>query len=605
MMRLRQISSRPFTAFGLMLSALLCSQACSSSSFQGGPGTKSAARTATKNPDGSSTDPKKVDSTDTGSGSGGSGGSGGPTTDSADPGKINPGYNDDKGGTLTPGTAGSKGSPSGATDGGGNTPIRIYNDGFNGIYAVRPVQPEQNNFIWAATADGGVTLLQLTKSVVTSVKKWTGALGTAGAPPGSRTYVLEGGSVIVSRIGGHIYFIDPKATPEGDIKAAGGASYYKLPGPIAAVDRVCAVSYRRAGSRFLGLAWGRGNFVEVPQANTPPYAPIWAQANLTAGNGGPKQWGYSCFIDQNHLIFYSQWALMGFGGDATTGPIQALDLNTMKAVTPSAVAANGAFTSANLSAETIGPKPVFGKGSYAMGGDANGNILNGTGYYTFAYEPVTNTIWGNGYAGGTSLSVFPAACFSSLATCVGHQAFNPQAVGFQVGPMSALGDGHMVGVVRGSGDVVLLGLNDPKDISKGVTATAVHKLTSDPYMYTDFTGATLYLTKTEQTFNMGAISGYDVAKPFSTISFTWAPRDIAKTAWSDVLFEVRCYMANVAKKPDYATATDIKEALQATALSSVAMCNGKSFDSVDVRLTQQNAGAMLMNVRKLQVTGFQ
>ncbi|MCX6111616.1 MAG: hypothetical protein NTZ90_18625 [Proteobacteria bacterium] len=577
----------------IIAAPLVAGQACSSSSFNGSPSSKSG-----KNAAGSTTNNQGgTDATN-------SSASGGASTDPLDQGRINPGYNDDKNGPLTPGNGGTKAAPSGPTDSSGNTPIRIYNNGFNGIYVVKPLTPEQNNYIWAATADGAVTLLQLANNAVVSTKKWTGALGGAGGAPGSRTYVLEGGGVIVSRIGGYIYFIDPNSTPQGDIKSAGGASFYKLPGPAETYDRVCAVSYRRGGNRYLGLAWGFGHFVEVPQDNTPPFAPIWSKANLTAANAGPKQWGYSCFIDQNRLIFYSQWTTMGQGTDQATGPIQAVDLNTMKAVTPAAVAGNGTFTSSNLANETVGPKASFGLGSYAMSGDANGNILNGTGYYTFAYEPQSNTIWGCGSAGGASLNVFPAACFSSLKTCTGHSSFNSQTVGFQIGPMSALGDGHMVGLVRHSGEVIMLSLNDRKDISKGVTATKIYKLDSDPYMYTDFTGATLYLTKTEQTFSLGAIQGYDATKPFKTAGFTWAPRDIAKTAWSDITFEVRCYMANAAK-PSYVAFADVGAALQPTTLSSVAMCSGQTYDSVDIRLTQINNGSSLMNVRKVQVTGFQ
>ncbi len=581
----------------IIAAPLVGGQACSSSKFAGGPGAKAPA----KNEAGTGTG---TTSNEAGTNANNGSGSGGASTDPLDQGRINPGYNDDKNGPLTTGNAGTKAAPNGPTDSSGNTPIRIYDNGFNGIYVVKPLTPEQNNYIWAATADGTVTLLQLANNAVVSTKKWTGALGGAGGAPGSRTYVLEGGGVIVSRIGGYIYFIDPNSTPQGDIKSAGGASFYKIPGPAETYDRVCAVSYRRGGNRFLGLAWGFGNFVEVPQSNTAPFAPIWSQAKLNAANGGPKQWGYSCFIDQNRLIFYSQWATMGQGADPATGPIQAVDLNTMKAVTPAAVAGNGTFTSSNLTTETVGPKASLGLGSYAMSGDANGNILNGTGYYTFAYEPLSHTIWGSGVAGGAPLNVFPAACFSSLKTCTGQSSFNSQTVGFQVGPMSALGDGHVVGVVRASGEVILLGLKDPKDITKGVTATKIYKLASDPYMYTDFTGATLYLTKTEQTFSLGAVQGYDAAKPFKTAGFTWAPRDITNTTWSDITLEARCYMANAAK-PDYVAFADVAAALQPTTLSSVAMCSGQTYDSVDIRLTQINNGSSLMNVRKVQVTGFQ
>ena len=522
-----------------------------------------------------------------------------PKPDEFPPGKTNGGYNDDKAGPLDKGDAGSKGSPAGTTDNNGNTPIITFDNGFAGLYAINPIKPLQRNHIWGVTTDGTVTYMQYANNAVANLKTWAkAALGTAG----SRTYVLEGGSAVIARIGGSLYFVDPNTTQLADFKAIGGRSFYKLAGP-AGDDRVCVVSYRRDGKRFLGMAWGKGNYSEVPQDNTPPFAPQWANAKPVV-NAGPGQWGYSCYVDQNRLIFYSQWYFQGKNG-ADSGTIQALDLKTMKGVTATAVAPNGNFKSSALVDETTGAQALEGKGSYALSGDPNGNVLNGNGYYTFAYEPVTNTIWGNGHASGTPLHIFPASCFSSKVNCTGFAAFNPQQVGFQVGPLSALGDGNMVGMVRITGEVILMKLNDPADITKGVTATKIHDLRGDPYMYTDFTGATLYITESEQTFNLGAVAGYDKAKPFRGLGFAWAPRDVAKLTWSDIRFEIRCYKTN-ADKPEYvAVEAPVKDALQQTLLTSVPQCTAKSFDTVDIRMTQINNGDSLMNVRKLQVTGYQ
>ena len=513
-------------------------------------------------------------------------------------GRTNAGYNDDKSGPLDKGDAGSKGSPAGTTDNNGNTPIITFDNGFQGLYAINPIKPLQRNHIWGVTTDGKVTYMQYANNAIANLKEWTGAVGVAG----SRTYVLEGGSAVIARIGGTLYFVDPNTTQSADFKVNGGRSFYKLAGP-AAEDRVCVVSYRRGGKRFLGMAWGKGNYSEVPQDDTAPFAPQWANIKPVV-NAGPGQWGYSCYVDQNRLIFYSQWYFQGKNG-STSGTIQALDLNTMKGVTATAVAPNGNFKSTNLIEETTGAQSLDSKGSYALSGDPNGNVLNGNGYYTFAHEPVTNTIWGNGHASGTPLHIFPASCFSSKVNCTGFAAFNPQQVGFQVGPISALGDGNMVGMVRITGEVILMKLNDPTDITKGVTATKIHDLRGDPYMYTDFTGATLYITESEQTFNLGAVAGYSTTKPFKGLGLSWAPRDVAKLTWSDIRLEVRCYKAN-ADKPEYVEVkAPIKDALQQTLLTSVPQCTAKLFDGVDIRLTQINNGDSLMNVRKLQVTGYQ
>jgi hypothetical protein len=373
-----------------------------------------------------------------------------------------------------------------------------------------------------------------------------------------------------------------------------GGLLYKLNGPGDA-DRVCVVSYRRDGARYLGMAWGAGNFSETPQDNTPPYAPQWAKTVVNAGNAGPAQWGYSCFVDQVRLIMYSQWYNAGGAGS------QAIDLNTKEALDPKAAAPNGNFTSNTFATLSLGVSAANGNGSYAMAGDQNGNVFNGTGAYTYGYEPQSGTVWSD----GSSINVYPAACLAAQADCAGHASFNTAAVGFTPGPLSALGNGYMVGAVRGSGDIILMKLNDPADISSGITAVKVYNLGGDPYMYTDFTGATLYITHSEQTYSFGDLAGYDASKPFKAIGFAWAPRDPAKNKFVDINLEIRCYKAG-GTKPDYEKVTkNIDDALKQTVISNLTSCSGTLFDTVDVKMDQLNDGTSLMNIRKVQVTGYQ
>ncbi len=492
-------------------------------------------------------------------------------------GKLNPDYDND-----------INGQPGG--DGSTGTPIRIFDGKVPVVLAVKPIKPEQNPFIWGVTTDGAVTHLDLAGEKVTAVKKWTGAVGGGG---GSRTYVIEGGNLIVSRTGGSLYFIDKEKTPQGPL----GGFLYKLNGP-AAGDRVCVVSYKRDGARYLGMAWGKGNFSETPQDNTPPYAPQWANTVVNAGNAGPEQWGYSCFVDQVRLIMYSQWV-----SAAATG-MQAIDLNTKKGLDPKEAAPNGKFASNNLGTATLGASARDSKGAYAMSGDHNGNVFNGSGFYTYGYESQSGTVWADGYNGG--VTIFPAACLANQADCAGHAAFNTEAVGFKPGPVSALGNGYMVGMVRGSGDVIMMKLNDPADISKGITAVKVYNLGGDPYMYTDYTGATLYITHSEQSYAFSNLPAYDATKPFKAIGFAWAPRDAAKNTFVDIDLHIRCYKAADPNKPEYEKVSEpIDVALKQTVLSKIKSCTGTMFDTVDVKMDQLNDGTSLMNIRKVQVTGYQ
>ena len=89
-----------------------------------------------------------------------------------------------------------------------------------------------------------------------------------------------------------------------------------------------------------------------------------------------------------------------------------------------------------------------------------------------------------------------------------------ETIGAGVGPLSALGDGHMVGMVRNPGDVYLFKLKNDKDATKGIEAVKiVENVGGDPYMYTDFTGATLYLTGNVFEFDFTNQLAFDAKVP--------------------------------------------------------------------------------------------
>lgn len=475
-------------------------------------------------------------------------------------------------------------------DKGADDPIRKFdNDDFAGGLLVKPLEPDQKNHVWAVTTNGEATYMRLEGDAIASTKKWTGITGGAG---GARTYVTEGG-VVVAKTGGHLYWIDPENTPEGDLKAQGSKNYFKLVGPDGD-DRVCVVSYKRNKKRFLGMGYGNGKFAEIPMDNTAPYAPQWGTISRE-GSAGSTKWGYSCFVDQDKLIYYSQWVNM------TSGPLLAIDLETMSAKSATS-APNGSFTSSNLKNETIGPKGEIGKGSYAVAGDRDGNVFNGNGYYTFGYEARSKTVWGAGRGNGL-LTIYPAKCLSKEATCTGFGSFNMNSLNVNVGPMSGLGDGRMIGMFRGTGTVFLMKLKDDKDISKGVDATAIHNLGGDPYMYTDFTGATLYMTKSETTFDLTEMDGYSSKKDNRGIGFAWLHKKGKDENFEDIKLEIRCY-----KKGDdegkYEKWTKVKDSgLQTVILAD--SCKDKKFNQVDIRLTQLNDNDTLTQITKIQVTAYQ
>ncbi len=491
----------------------------------------------------------------------------------------------------------------GSTTDNAEQPIRTFPETFKGASLTKPITPNRKKFFWVVTLPGNVHYFRLgDDDKVVDHKVWTNAIDVAGQPVGgTRTYVLEGGSLVATRTGGHFFFVDPDKTPQGDLKALGSPSYFQLPG-VAAGERACIVSYRKDKKRYVGVGYGAGKFLEMPQDNKPPFTPQWA-APSGGGSAGDSFWGYSCFIDQKRLIYYSQWALQTPGPENKPGTTAAIDLRTLKALDAAAAAPNGAFTSTNLTKETTGPRKAEGHASYAMSGDSNGNILNGDSYYTMAYEPVSDSIWATGEATASSpngtLNIFPAKCLSSLAVCTGFASYDTlKDYGVTLGPISALGDGHMIGMMRGTGQVFLMSLKNPQDITQGIDGAVIANVNEDPYMYTDFTGATLYLTSSENSFKFA-----DAPAQQRGIGFTWAPVSGGSTGWKDIKLEFRCYAAD-ATPPAYEEFGEVKDSPEQTIIAA-GSCKDKKVNKVDVRLTQLNDGDSLMNLKRVQVTTYE
>lgn len=499
-----------------------------------------------------------------------------------DPGKLNPKIDADQ-------------------SGGDPTPILIFERETVAAVGVQELKQEADRFAWTVTQSGTATYFKIVGDAVTSKKTWTGANSTLGG--GARTYVLEGGALVIVRTGGEVFFIDP-AKPEGNLRTMGSPHYQKLSVPgrtFANDDRGCAVSYRRLGKKFIGIGIGKnGDFIEVPQADSPPFAPIWSGATYRAGvSSAGSRWGYSCFIDQSQLVYYGAWY---------KEPVKAFNLVTGLEVDPTKVATNRAFSSSTIPSLTLGPKSG-GTGSYAISGDNKGNVLSGDAY-TMAADAVNQVVWVTSLS-GTQISVYPLACFSTSPVCVGSKTFMLSAgSGKGIGPMSALGDGSVLGLSRGGygGDNALyrLTLKDPKDISKGIDIKKLAQLDGDPYMYTDFTGATLYLSKAEQKVELKKL-GYKPEEPLAGVGFTWVTRDGQPAEWNNISIEMRCYAISDPSPPAYEKIGDaIQNSTKQSFVSTPGCAKGrKGIDVIDVRLTQLNNDNTLMNIRKIQVTAYQ
>ena len=468
-----------------------------------------------------------------------------------------------------------------------NISVLVIDATFKGGYDTQALTPIEENHVWVATATGDVQHLRLDKGVVASKKSWTGATPASG----TRTYVLEGGAAVLSKNGGEFYFLHDGLAEGAIDKDLTKGNYFKLTGP-AADDRSCVVSYKRDGKRYIGIAYGIGMFVEVEQADTAPFGPKFATAT-PAVKLADVRWGYSCYIDQNRLQFYSQY----FQG-STAG----IDLNTKTALDLNK-APNAAFVSTNLPSLTVGAKAV-GNGSYAMSGDRIGNVFNATGFYTLAFEPKESMVWGTQ---GTNVSVYPHACLYKTADCQGFATYNlMESIGTGIGPLSALGDGSVVGMVRGVGDVYLLKLKVKGDATKGIDAVKIADRVGnggDPYMYTDFTGATLYLNNSLGVYDFTKFGAWNTKAPLKQIGFSWLQQPGAVEEWKDIKTEIRCFSSDTDKGEFQVVEITAKP--KDVQYLTVDSCVGKLVTKAELRLTQIGASSSLMGVSKIQLTAHQ
>ena len=123
-------------------------------------------------------------------------------------------------------------------------------------------------------------------------------------------------------------------------------------------------------------------------------------------------------------------------------------------------------------------------------------------------------------------------------------------------------------------------------------------------MYTDFTGATLYLNNSLNEFDFSkSATKFDPALPIRQLAFSWSAVDGGTDAWKDIKTEIRCY-ADPANKGAFQEVA-ISAVAKANQLIDVATCKDKVASKAEVQLTQLNNSSSLMGVAKIQVTAFQ
>ncbi len=495
---------------------------------------------------------------------------------------------------------------------------------------------------------GVANWLQVEGDKIIQHKKWSGLDGNGDY--GIRTYVTEGG-FLAARFP-FVYFIDPESTPEGllpetNIKNFDPTRKYN------SESRICLGSYIKDDKRFMITAFGAGKYYEIPMADTKPYRPLWddlsliplREINNARGNEkywkaqNPPQeglgWGYSCHMNQKKKIFYSQWYVsspkkLQDPNDSSSSYGGAVDLTSYRTVDTDKEIPNAKFIQNNPVLKSFALSVSSSRNaSYAVAGDPDGNIYNadydailppeagsavgeGNSTYTMAYEKISDTIWIS--RNTDKIMVVKRKCLTTEPNCTSSDYFTAKVLPVEsdpascatIGPLSALKDGRVVGLSRcGASWVRLFSLKDPTDISKGVDALPLVKIPGDPYMYVDFTGATLYTRESEQTFKITDLSGYAKRAPKDSrpdkileAHFEWKNATATPPEWAGMRLEARCY-ADSSNKGAYEEIKTVANAGVKTLLN-LPTCKNQFIEAIDIKITQVK-GESLGDVESLKI----
>lgn len=440
--------------------------------------------------------------------------------------------------------------------------------------------------IWFVSKNGTVERFSAsnsTNSEGVSVEDWkaNGKWTLAGGESGHRTYVTEVGLIIGKTGTGCIYRVGDESVSTGALAPVWCASGQS------AEARMCVTSYRVGGKVYVGGAYNKDNgqlaFVKIPvdKSKTNSLDVAAAQEQIV-GNG---KWGYSCFTDQSRGLFWSAWY---------EGSIYGVNLNTGAALSGSTHAPNSNFVAAKLPSFNVGTGNAK---SYAISGDVFGNILNGDGIYTYAYEPLSKTVFGSS-RDHSKLSVTRVECFASKSGCVANQdhwSWDLASFGAAVGPLSSLNDGRVVAV--GNNQVFLFSLKDYKNPGAGVTVKKIANASGQGYMYTDFTGATLYAADVEKTVDFSAEKLWIQNKNVAVLKMRWIAESGQPEAWRGLTMEVRCY-AKGSKKPEFGAVNTMPVAGSDIAVE-VGGCKSGQFDSLDFRVKGDGSSGGFSKTRGL------
>ncbi|NBX18415.1 MAG: hypothetical protein EBR09_13740 [Proteobacteria bacterium] len=394
---------------------------------------------------------------------------------------------------------------------------------------------------WVVTSDT-VTRIKLNESAGWPKTTWS-FVDESGKPSqssGHRTYVSEIGLLVgrTARSGndGGVWLASDKT--------AGKAIPIFRPTDQNSGSRLSVTSFKVGDKAFIGMAYGatggKKKFVRIPiDKSKPAGIDVSKKEEVTFGQldaefGGFNAVGrvaaYGSFMDQSRKSFY-----LGANG----GGLWGVNVEKMTELT------SDSLPNANIEGRKICNYTMRSKGqiAYALAGDLSGNVITAQGAYTFTHDPVNNVVFG---ASGGSITVAKQECVTAKGAACSQEekscaVLNPDKVG-TIGPMSATGDGRVVGIMRGkTSQVFVFSVKDKDDFSKGISVTKIADIEGDAYMYNDFTGLTLYAPDQAKTIDFKKLSGFQAGKPVRAVALKWVASSKKSEDLRGLKLQLVCY----------------------------------------------------------------
>jgi hypothetical protein len=456
---------------------------------------------------------------------------------------------------------------------------------------------------WVVTSTN-VTRIELNKP------GWPKTQWSLPANDGNRTYVSELGLLIGRTNRG-------SATNRGVWLARrdqpGASVKIYDPADMGNQSRLSVTSFKIGSQPYIGFAYasasGNKKFVRMPIDKTKPNGVDVARKEerefgpVSAGLGGFSGVGstgaYGSFMDQTRKAFYLGSGSGAWGVNVET--MAELPLSSLPNWRIGGDPLNPAAPKRKICNFTMG---TSGSLSYALSGDLKGNLVASAGAYTFAHDPVNNVIFGNSSSGG-AFTVAKQQCVEangadcSIAADSCHIFPN-----VPVGPMSAVGDGRVVGIQRGSPSrVFLISLKDKANIKAGVEVTSIAEIPGDAYMYNDFTGVTLYAPDQIKVIDFKSLSGFQAGKPVKQVVAGWSAQSKNREDLRGLKLELACYKTGKSKPTYVDYSSQLKNSASLFAIDAKD-CSG-DIDAIEVKMSSDGTTNNFTRLSTFEIRGAQ